>query len=204
MSDIIKLIQETFLINNETISVDLYKFIKNPTSKLFITGFSGSGKTTIGKILAKYFNRKLYMLDDLINISNITFKKMKRNNKLNNLSNSKLRIIKNNIFNKLATDIILDNKYKIIEGVSIIDIFQHIKIKNIIMDSACIFIGKSIFNSSLNAASRDKQDSNYFKELFNAFYYNYFNMIKEYNHLKQIRMNQKNATIELFNIKDFK
>ena len=50
------ILKEGLLISDKTISIDLHKFESGESNMLFIIGLPASGKSTIGKILAKKYN----------------------------------------------------------------------------------------------------------------------------------------------------
>ncbi len=57
-------IQEGTIFSDKTISIDLHKFKSGEKDKLLIVGFAGSGKTTLGRRLAKKYKCKYFELDD--------------------------------------------------------------------------------------------------------------------------------------------
>jgi len=56
-------LQETYVISNKTISCDLSKFTSKETNVLLIAGISASGKSTLGKKLAKKLKAKYIQTD---------------------------------------------------------------------------------------------------------------------------------------------
>jgi GTPase SAR1 family protein len=57
-------IQEGYLINERTISIDLDKFESGESNKLLVVGLSGGGKSTLSKYLSKKYNCYHNELDD--------------------------------------------------------------------------------------------------------------------------------------------
>lgn len=56
LENYLKYIQESYFLSDKIISIDLDKFISGEKNKLFISGLSGSGKTTICRKLAQKYN----------------------------------------------------------------------------------------------------------------------------------------------------
>ena len=130
---IIKLLTESYIFSDENLYYNLDKF-KNNT--LIITGFSGSGKTTISKLLAIKYNAKLISSDDI-------------HEKYSNDKSS-------DNFIKELKFIIFQNKENIIlEGIHFIGLYDQLD-KNDVLQLPIILIGRSIFVSTLNAIKRDR------------------------------------------------
>jgi hypothetical protein len=58
-----QLINEGLIFSDKTISIGLDEFESGKKDKLFVMGLSGTGKTTLGKHLAKKYNVKFIDLD---------------------------------------------------------------------------------------------------------------------------------------------
>jgi ABC-type oligopeptide transport system ATPase subunit len=57
-------IQEGYILDDKSISIDLDKFENGESNKLIIVGLSGGGKTTLGKYLAEKYNCYYNELDN--------------------------------------------------------------------------------------------------------------------------------------------
>lgn len=136
-----KLIKESLIFDEEIVTYNLDKFIKN-RSTIFITGISGSGKTTIGKKIADKFNLPILHEDNFERIID------PKTNKPSPCESS-YNVIKNK------------NKF-VYEGIRLGVIFDYCgKIVNRIkeLDSAIIILGTSSLKSGYRAETRKKKFS---------------------------------------------
>jgi len=67
-------IQEGYILSDQTVSIDLEKFENGESNILLITGIGGSGKSTLGKKLAKKYNAK-YIASDFPCLTDDPYKK---------------------------------------------------------------------------------------------------------------------------------
>lgn len=66
LDDYLSYLSEGYILDDKSYSVDLDKFENGESNILLIDGMGGTGKTTLGKKLAKKYNCKLYQSDDCI------------------------------------------------------------------------------------------------------------------------------------------
>lgn len=153
--DIKELIQESYFISEEMISVDLDKFESGECSKLIITGLMGSGKTTLGKQLAAKYNCPVIDTDDIMD----KFFENNRQESNKNLTRKDQTRMRNNLLLKL-----LDNPEKqIISGVSFSLMYGLNAFLNpepdhrieILLTLPFIFLGKSALKGGIAATKRD-------------------------------------------------
>jgi len=125
------------------------KWVESSSGKLFITGYTGSGKTTLAKQLALNYNVKLISLDEYINIDKTYVNLLKNNNnyrELNLYYASQL---------KKAINEILESKEKlIVEG---IQIFLHKDIK-VFQQHSVIILKTNVVKSFVRALRRNYKE----------------------------------------------
>jgi hypothetical protein len=175
MSDIVKLIQESIVFNDRTISVDFDKFLSGEIKKLLIFGFSAiRGKITrqnsIGNSIEKLYNLTCYYNDDC-------YIKHREEHK----------------FVKCIKEMILNKNKHIVEGMNMLGAYsleKHIKNK------PCIILGRSALVESYKSAKKlDLPFVKTFKHLSTlTIEYN-----NDYTKFKKFRTSQPNA-----NVQDFK
>ena len=140
-------IHEGYIISNKTIMIDFDKFIKG--GRLFIIGFSGSGKTGIAKAIEKKFRVKVCNLDsawDRFGEPNVP---TKAGDEWNDLQDDA---------NKHMFEMIKDKRgCRVTEGIQLIfpPLISHIK--PMLMKEACIIMGKSALKSVVDATLRNKR-----------------------------------------------
>jgi shikimate kinase len=66
VNEYLNYIQERIFISDQTISIDLDKFISGENKKLLIAGLSGGGKTTLSRYLSKKYNAEHFETDNCI------------------------------------------------------------------------------------------------------------------------------------------
>jgi len=198
--DIKELIQESYFISDDTISVDLDKFESGECNKLIISGLMGAGKTTLGKQLAKKYNCSVIDTDEIYNLL--------ENKKYKNITNKEYIDICNNKLLKLLTN----PQRQIISGVSLAfmygidesNINYNHKFK-MLLKYSFIFLGKSALKGGIAATKRDITNSKGLNKLLNIFTTTIYipgNFL--FNHmmdkLKKDRIAIKNSVIKPFKI----
>ncbi len=184
MSNIIKLIQESIIFSDKSISIDFDKFLSGRIKKLLIVGFSGSGKTSTGKQISKIYSKSFFKIDDCWNFK-----------------------LKNPIkqFDKCLEYKLLNKKIYILEGINFMDLKAYPNIRKFILKQPCIILGRSSIISSIKAAIRNKnynqlyKNESYYKNLKRTFNTNK-HIFNNYNIFKRIRCNQPNANIQNFDL----
>lgn len=175
-------LNERFLFNDKTISIDLDKFESGEIPRLLIVGYSGSGKTTLGKILSKKYKKELRNLDGCEKFVHDRYKKEE--------------------FKKRFIECIRDSiKQKgIIEGIQIVDVKEYNLDKNFLMKQPVIIIGTSLIISSIRSGIRNEniKDISFF--LWSQYNTNFKLVRKKLNNFRKERMNIKGANIKEFKI----
>jgi adenylate kinase family enzyme len=133
-------IQEGYFFSDKTISIDLNKFENGKSNILLVLGLIGSGKTTLGKYLAKKYKARLLQIDDCISWS------------LKEHPPNKEQL--NDYFNCIEK-MIHSNKRVVIEGVGLLNLY---KFRKEIIKKPVIIIGKSAIRSSFQAMIRNRKD----------------------------------------------
>jgi hypothetical protein len=201
-TDIKQLIEESYFISEDTISVDLDKFESGECNKLIISGLMGSGKTTLGKQLAEKYKCPVIDTDDIVN-------EFLENKKNDNITRKDRFTIYNNEILKL-----LDNSQRqIISGINIAAMYGINTIGQepdpefkILLKVSYIFLGKSVFKSGIAATKRSMSISKGLNKLLAAFITPIIfipgNIISNplMNKLKKDRCSIKGAVIKPFKI----
>ena len=142
-------ILEAFLLSDQTIAIDFDKF--EAGGRLFIIGLSGSGKTSVGKKIAKKYKAPICSLDS-------AWYWMEPDGGYKNLSKKSL----NNKFektNKMMKDMVSNKRgCRIVEGIQLAFPLLYDKYSSIFMNEACIIMGKSHIIASIDAAIRNKRE----------------------------------------------
>jgi len=139
LNNYLSFLQEVnYVISGGNKYYNINKFKNDKDGKLFIVGLSGSGKTSLGKNIAKKYNAEYFKLDD---INNDFIKEFKKN------KNGKLPISQlGKFFEKIMS---LTGKY-VVEGVDIL--YYEPKF---FKDKAVIILGTSLLLSSIRAYNRN-------------------------------------------------
>jgi|TARA_Y100000310_G_C20676317_1_gene813292 adenylate kinase family enzyme len=159
---------ESYLFDDKTISIDLDKFKDNISDRLFIVGFPGSGKSTLGKYLTNIYKKPLISQD-----------------KCNDLKEKdKIR--------KCWIDSI--KRKGIIEGIYTLNVYEkQPNLKNYILNQPVIILGTSMINSAYQAKIRNEDNIKEFLHLMN---FNIRRVNKRLNQFRKDRMNVPNANIK--------
>jgi hypothetical protein len=142
LENINQLIQESQIFSDKTISIDLDKFESGRVNKLFIVGLSGAGKTTLGIHLGKVYDCEFYDTDNI----HWQLKGIPKGEEFHKLWEEKTK----ERFNLPIR--------QVIGGVGIDAAFRTFKkgpMRDIVMKTPIIFIGKSVLMSSIDASIRD-------------------------------------------------
>jgi len=162
-------ITESILFSSEDIKYNLNSWINSKNGKLFITGYTGSGKSTISKTLSQKYNTKVIELDEYIKIDEQYVNKLKNENKINKLKKYYQKMIDQHITKLLDSD-----QKLIIEGIQIFMYSNLEKLKN----HSIIITGTSVLKSAIRAYKRNKNED-FSKEwstltIISDIYYNLF------------------------------
>lgn len=140
------ILNEGYVLSDKTISVDLDKFKNGKAKRLLIVGLSGSGKTTMGKILSKSIHVKLRSTDDVPFDWNVM---------QNGTPEIKKRVLDDYL--KGCEKLIFDKIPGIVEGVGIIEsYYKNVSIRNKMLKYPCIILGTSVLKSGVQSSKRAK------------------------------------------------
>jgi len=201
-------LNESILFSDKTVSCDLHTWGKNKNT-LFIVGLPGSGKSTIGKVMAKKYNAEYFELDQLW--KDIVQKYHPEWNPFEGGPNP----MDPKTFAKHSIVAIKDKMRKsnklILEGVQIIGFWNKVPLfKKMISSYPCIILGDSILKSAWrstrrffkNKPSSDVPDPDYpttWQHIKWLRDYRFFN--QELGWFKEDRLNVPNTVIKEFNSK---
>lgn len=187
LNNLEKIIDESMIINTDDIYYNKDKFDSGEINLCFITGHSGSGKSTMARNLADGKTVEYYELDDVVyNKMNFTMENFKEYGDLiysffkgpgkkyyytkEDVDNGKIKPVGDNYEELLIKDFINysirytkshKNKKYIIEGLWLLDFIEPSYLK----DYAVYIKGTSLLISTIRAANRD---SKYEKEMGNS------------------------------------
>ena len=144
-------ILEAFLLSDQTIAIDFHKFEQG--GRLFIFGVSGSGKTSVGKMIEKKYRVPVCNLDS-------AWEKKKLPPKGNPEREEMFKAAR-----KQMAEMIRDKrKCRVVEGIQFV--FPPLnKFMPLYMKEACIIMGKSAVKGAWDASIRNAK-----KRGFNIFF----------------------------------
>ena len=177
----LKRIQESYIISNKTVSVDLDKFENGESNILLVAGIPAGGKTTLGKQLAKKYKCKLLETD---------YPCLDKEDPVKCYQNIYRKSLKS-------------NKRYIIEGVLVFWSCLDIKNKILPFFNECkhtpiIILGPSVMKAAYQGWKRDKEDIS-LRQVFSWYVKNGIFDMKAMNVFKKERFKVKGS-----NIKEFK
>lgn len=139
---------ENIIFSSKNIEYNLDNWINSKDGKLLITGYTGSGKSTLSNHLSKKYNVKLIELDN-VKINKNYVNKLKKEDKFDELTIYYQQTIDSNI-----TDLLYKKEKLIIEGIQIYLYSNLIKLKQ----HSIIIIGTSSLKSAIRAYFRNKTE----------------------------------------------
>jgi len=145
-------LNEGLIFSNKTISVDMDKFISGKSKKLLVVGPAGSGKTTIGKILAKKYKAKFVEGD-------LCWEKSKKKYPEPPTDPEEYDDFEN-IYYTCLQKIVKSPTRAVIEGIGFLELFTNESddtYKKLILDMPAVIVGTSTIKSTLRTYSRAKQ-----------------------------------------------
>lgn len=188
---ITKYMLEGYIFTNKTISVNLSDFESRKNNKLIIVGVMGSGKSTIGKNLAKKYKVKWISIDSFWwRLKQKYFKDVEMNAKeMKNKLQDK--------FEDLVIKYLKSNERMIIEGINLLEP----KYRKLVLKHSMIILGISSLKSGIRAAKRNREREN---EGWKTYYWLIkLNMKKIEPYLKTLRkdaINISNVKIEEYKV----
>jgi len=159
-------IKENIIFSSKNIEYNLNDWIDSKNKKLLITGYTGSGKSTLSKTISKKYNVKLIELDKYIKINEQYVNKLKNQNKINKYYQDTIDLH--------ISKLLKSNEKLIIEG---IQLFIYSDVKDF-KNYSIIIIGTSALKSAIQAFNRNKNDDHFKEwdklEIIKDIYYNLF------------------------------
>ena len=181
-------IKENYILSSDSISCDIDDFISGKKKTLFVAGLSGSGKSTISRILSKKLNFSHTYTDQCI-------KKY-----LNLFKISKEEFNKNYL--NCVNDLVLSKK-GIVEGTGIIELYYYNKsVRKKLLDSPMIILGLSAIRSTYRAVKRDVIDFDkpYFQTAFKTLNLNFKDLNKKLDKLRKDRISVSGTKIKILEL----
>ncbi len=137
---------ENIFFSSDDVYYNFDKWVNSKDGKLCVTGYTGSGKTTISRQLAKKYNVKLIQLDSYININKDKIDKLVKQKRKAEIHKYYQTILNSKI------EFLLNSKQKlIIEGIQLFLYSDTNKLKN----DAVIVRGTSSIVSFIRAYKRN-------------------------------------------------
>ena len=140
-------ITENIIFSEENIKYNLEEWIKSKDRKLFITGYTGSGKSTLSNWFSQKYNIEIIELDNYIQVDNKHVEKLKKKQDI-----SQLHQYYQNVIDYHIDELLKNNKKLIIEGIQIIMYTNFERLE----EHSIIFIGTSAIRSLFRAYKRNK------------------------------------------------
>lgn len=188
---------EGYMFSDKTVSCDLEEWGKNKNT-LFVVGIPASGKSTLGKKIAKNYNSNYYELDkiweDIVSKYYPNFDPWK-DEKLpmpeKELTDKTINIIKEKI---------RKSQKLIIEGVQIVDLYNHNpSFKRFVNQYPCIILGTSILKAGYRSIKRKKSNASPTWRDHLKWMKNYPSFQKEVKEFRKSRINVPDTEVKKFN-----
>jgi len=181
----LNMIQEGYLLSDKNISVDLAKFESGESNKLLVVGLIGSGKTTLGKYLAKEYKAKSLHTDKCISWSLDEHPPNEKQFKE---------------YMSCVKQMISSNTKSVVEGVGPLGLFN--MNQKDVLNHPMIIIGKSVTASSLQAILRNRKikESQFWKLLFTQTKMNLTLFQKQISAIRKARVNMPGAIVKEFKV----
>jgi len=150
-------LREAIIFNRKDLLYRLDEWIESKNGLLFVTGYTGSGKTTTAKKLAKKHNAEYIELDSAI--GDIAFKYKDELNRLAEENPNKAKLLYQKITDDYFNTLLKKkfNKPTVIEGINIFLYAKPLRFKK----HSIIVIGTSALVSMYRAYKRNIQDKDY-------------------------------------------
>jgi len=168
------ILQESYLISDKTISVDLHKFESGESNKLLIVGLIASGKTTLGIKLSKEYKVPWETTDDCEGFAS----------KTKGLGE----------FVKCTRNMVKGKKRSIVEGIALVDLYTEFGYKKELQKYPMIIIGRSMLSSSIKAFQRN------YKQWFLQSKINLTKGMKRLDTVRKDRTSVPGAVVKKFNV----
>lgn len=151
ITEYLSYLQEGYIFSDKTISVDLHKFENKDPKKLLILGLTGSGKSSLGRYLAKKYKVNLCGLDLAWN--EFLGKDGRVDPNVKGVSKEEMHRIVWRKWKKMFES----KDCHIVEGVNILDLYTDPKLRSRLLSTPIIILGKSVLMSTIKGASKDKR-----------------------------------------------
>ena len=142
---------ESLLLSQNDVVYNLDKFESSDNGKLIVTGYTGSGKSTLSKELAKKYKCELIMLDD--EMHRIDRKKINDVYE-NGGTNEEASEVLKQLVREIVDEFLNDDRKLIIEGIYIFKNYEPEEIRK----HSIIIKGTSAFISGIRAVIRNSND----------------------------------------------
>lgn len=186
------ILHEGYVLSDKTISINLSDFQSGKRKKLLIIGTAGSGKTTLGEILAKKMRVKWVSIDSLWwRLKQQYFKDV----------DEKKEELEAKVFEK-TIEHLRSSERLIIEGVDLIELYgKKPEYKKLILNQAMIILGVSALRAGLRAGVRNKnrEGGEGWRELYWMTQINMKTIEPRLKMIRQAAVNMPDAEIKKFN-----
>ena len=192
MKSIQRFLQETYLFNDKTISVDLNKFENKKENKLIIIGHAGSGKTSVGKILSKKYKVPIYSIDEIASSVRSDLNMYDVDEVSDSLNDEA-----EELFFEKTKHLINSSERCIIEGVGVMDP----GLRKYILKHSMVIMGRSALYSAFKGAGRKRGGGrSWATEFMILSNHNIKKIEQELKDIRDVQLKDKSKTIEEFKI----
>ncbi|MFW6377347.1 MAG: hypothetical protein ACOCZ5_01750 [bacterium] len=189
-------IKESLLFSEKTLAVDLNNFTSGKKNKLLVIGYSGSGKTTVGRILAKNYQAKYVGLDEVW--GNVEKQFNVNPEKLNDKDHKDIL----DKIDMMFYERIVETSYRcVIEGINIVVLnlptnYQRVHMEYI-LQQPCVIMGRSAILSGLKGGIRNfKRNKKRFKDIYTLTKVNIKYVMGRLEEFKKRRLSIPNTVVE--------
>jgi hypothetical protein len=191
-------LHERVFFSRETIGIDVDKFISGKSDKLIIVGPAGSGKSTLGRKLAKKFKVKFFEGDDC-------WKPAQKKYPDPPIDDVKISEEMNKMYYSCLSTKLRSRQRMIIEGIGFLELFNGTdKEKKLVLSYPTILLGTAAFESAVRTYKRSKNETDESKKINPVFAFLYYGLVNVLmlnglmNDFRKAKLKNKNSKVQVF------
>jgi len=191
-------LQERLFFERKTLAFDLEDFISGKKDKLIIVGPAGSGKSTLGKKLAKKYRVKYFEGDSCWEPAR---------KKYPDISPTDMEAFKkiNEIYYKCLLKTLRTRQRMIVEGIGFLELTNGTpEERKLILEYPVILLGTSAWKSTMRTYRRSKAETDEKKKINPVLAFLYYGFVNVFafdammNKYRKIKLKDKNTKVQVF------